>query len=57
MQQSLQHIAILDALLANWEIIRLRLGPISPALQQELNDLGVRLPTGNYRRRAGVNRR
>lgn len=43
MEQSLQQIAILDALLTNWEMIRLRMGAISPALQEQLNALGIRL--------------
>ncbi len=47
MEQSLQQIAILDTLIANWELIRLRMGPLSPALQQQLNALGLRLQSAS----------
>ncbi len=43
MEQTLQQLAILDALLTNWELIRVRMGPISAALSAQFNELGQRL--------------
>jgi hypothetical protein len=43
MDQTLQQIVLLDALLTNWEMIRLRMMPISPALEKQFNEIGQKL--------------
>jgi hypothetical protein len=43
MDPTLQQIVLLDALLTNWEMIRLRMMPISPALEKQFNEIGQKL--------------
>jgi esterase/lipase superfamily enzyme len=43
MHQTFQQIVLLDALLTNWEMIRLRMMPVSPALEKQLNEIGQKL--------------
>jgi esterase/lipase superfamily enzyme len=43
MQKALQQMALVDSLLTNWDVIRLRMEPISAALAAQLNELGQRL--------------
>jgi esterase/lipase superfamily enzyme len=42
----LAQFGLLDALLNNWDAIRIRMGPLSPALAQELAQLSIRLSAG-----------
>jgi esterase/lipase superfamily enzyme len=46
MAPTLQQIVLLDALLTNWEMIRLRMMPISLALQKQLDEIGQKLRGG-----------
>ena len=45
MNEDLQQLALLDALLGNWDGIHIRLGDPSPALQASLTALAGRLAT------------
>jgi len=43
MPDALRQLALIDTLLANWDLIRLRIGPLSPALAREFITLGQKL--------------
>jgi esterase/lipase superfamily enzyme len=43
MYQDVQQFVLLDSLLSNWDGIRIRMGPVSPAFQKDLDAIGARL--------------
>lgn len=43
MIESLQQFALVDSLVSNWDTIRIKLGPENRLLQEELQNIGVRL--------------